>query len=282
MADASAGAQSASYPAASEALRRYGGLEVEARQVQRMVGELGPLLAEVLDRPAPFQKESPSPTVYVSMDATGVPMAREELEGRSGKQPDGSAKTREVKLGCVFTQHHTDEEGRPWRDLDSTTYVASFDPSADFGHHLRREAQRRKVFQAQKIILLGDGAPWIWEQARIHFPQAVQILDFYHASEHLKLLAEAIHPNAPETVHSTLRHWQECLRRDQLGQVIIETLARLPRSGPRREEVDRQLAYMETNRHRMQYGTFQKHGWFIGSGVIEAGCKTLIGQRLKQ
>lgn len=277
-----AGAQSASYPAASEALRRYGGLQVEYRQIQRLVTELGPQLADLLDRPWQPEKAPAAPTSYISMDATGVPMESKELQGRRGKQPDGSAKTREAKLGCIFTQHHVDEQGRPWRDLDSTTYVGSFETAADFGHRLHREAIRRKVFASQKLIAIGDGAPWIWEQVGQFFPQAVQILDFYHASEHLQLLAEALEPSDPKKVHALREHWQDCLRRDGLDQVIMEAIHRLPRQGPRKKEADKQLAYLENNRHRMQYGTFQKRGWFIGSGVIEAGCKTVIGQRLKQ
>jgi len=276
------GAQSASYPSASEAFQRYGGLQVDPRQIQRLVNELGPKVTEVLDRPWQPEKSAPVPTMYVSVDATGVPMVRQELEGRKGKQPDGSAKTREVKLGCIFTQHHVDEQGRPWRDLDSTTYVGSFEKAGDFGHRIHREAVRRKVFQASKLIFIGDGAPWIWELAGTHFPHAIQILDFYHASEHLKLLAEALDPTHAGAVRATLEHWQECLRQDQLDQVIAEVIAQIPRHGPRRKVANQQLAYLETNRQRMQYGTFQKRGWFIGSGVIEAGCKTVIGQRLKQ
>lgn len=276
------GAQSASYPAASQAFQRYGGLQVDPRQVQRLVNELGPKVAEILDRPWQPETAAPAPTMYVSMDATGVPMVREELAGRKGKQPDGSAKTREVKLGCIFTQHHVDEEGRPWRDLDSTSYVGGFEKAGDFGQRIQREAVRRKVFQAPKLIFIGDGALWIWELARRLFPQAIQILDFYHASEHLQLLAEALEPTDAGAVQATLQRWQECLRQDQFDQIIAEAIAQIPHQGPRRKAANRQLAYLETNRQRMQYGSFQKRGWFIGSGVIEAGCKTVIGQRLKQ
>ena len=277
-----AGAQSASYPAASEAFQRYGGLKVDARQIQRILNELGAPLTEALDRPWNPEKSQPSPVVYVSMDATGVPMLGKELQGKKGKQPDGTAKTREAKLGCVFTQHHVDEKGRPWRDLDSTTYVGSFEKASDFGHRLHREAMRRKVFQAQKQILIGDGAPWIWELAKKHFPHAIQILDFYHASEHLKLLAEALESDDTEKIKILLEHWQKCLKEDLFDQVIAEAITKMPRQGPRKKEADRPLAYLENNRPRMQYGTFQKRGWFVGSGVIEAGCKTVIGQGLKQ
>jgi len=116
---------------------------------------------------------------YVSVDGTGVPMTPEELEGRTGKQEDGSAKTREVKLGCVFTQQTTDEKGHPLRDFDSTTYLCGFDCAQDFGPLIRAEALRRGMALAGTVVLLGDGAHWIWEIARTCFDFAVQIVDFF-------------------------------------------------------------------------------------------------------
>lgn len=86
---------------------------------------------------------SPVPVMYVCADGTGVPMMRGELEGRKGRQPDGSARTREVKLGCVFTQHGADAEGCPLRDPSSTTYLGTLQNAADFGQQLRQEAIRR-------------------------------------------------------------------------------------------------------------------------------------------
>ena len=92
--------------------------------------------------------------MYVSGDGTGVRMRVEELAGRKGKQPDGSAKTRQAYLGCIFTQHRRDDKGHPIRDHDSTTYVCSFDTVEDFWLTLRKEAQRRGSGTAGKIVLL--------------------------------------------------------------------------------------------------------------------------------
>ena len=277
-----AAGQCDSYADASQTLRRCGGLDVDARQIQRMANQMVPRLEKQLDQPGQAPTEPSVPVLYVSMDGTGVPMVTEELEGRAGKQPDGTARTREAKLGCVFTQHHVDEQGHPWRDLDSTTYVASFETAADFGHRLHREALRRNLLQAGKVIILGDGALWIWDLVAIHFPQAVQILDFYHACEHLKKLAQVLEQLDAPAAQALFDRWRDCLLHDQLDTIIADAIARLPRSGPRREEADRQLSYLETNRPRMHYATFRKRGWFIGSGVVEAGCKTVIGKRLKQ
>ena len=130
--------------------------------------------------------------MYVSGDGTGLPMRKEELAGRKGKQADGSAKTREAKLGCVFLQTEVDAKGQPVRKEDSTTYIASFEGAAEFGLLLRQEAQRRGMAHATKIIFIGDGAAWIWELVRINFSGAILILDFYHALQHVHGLIEAL------------------------------------------------------------------------------------------
>src|SRR5207248_9176126 len=101
-------------------------------------------------------ERSPEPgdaqIMYVSGDGTGVPMRREELAGRQGKQPDGTAKTRQAYLGCVFTQHKRDEKGRPIRDHDSTSYLSTFGTAEDLGILLRREARRRGSGTVKKIV----------------------------------------------------------------------------------------------------------------------------------
>ena len=97
--------------------------------------------------------------MYVEVDGTGVPMRPEELVGRKGKQPDGSAKTKEVKLGCVFTQTRTEEAGSPLRDHQSTTDAGSFEPAEAFGLKIRNEAQRRGIGSALSVVFLGTGSP---------------------------------------------------------------------------------------------------------------------------
>jgi hypothetical protein len=137
-------------------------------------------------------EREPIPVFYVSSDGTGVPMRREEVEGRAGRQPDGSAKTREAKLGCIFTQTVIDEDGQPLRDPDSTSYVGTFAGSSALGVLLRQEATRRGWERAQQVVFLGDGATWVWEVARLNFPGAIQILDFYHATEYVGELASLL------------------------------------------------------------------------------------------
>jgi len=278
------GADEASYQKAENHLRETGGIDLSARQIQRLVQPVGAAAQNWQQREA--QKPEPGsqavPLMYVSGDASGVPMRKEELEGRRGKQPDGSAKTRMAYLGCVFTQHKRDEEGHPIRDHQSTTYVSSFGSIDEFGPLLRREAIRRGLPLAMQVILLIDGAAALAHMGRDCFRTAIQIVDFYHALEHagkvlLALLGSKDHPH----YQRRLRRWAKQLLKDQVEKLIAQM--RLECAGkPQAEAVEKQLGYFVNNVARMQYGSFRRQGFFIGSGVVEAGCKTIIGSRCKQ
>ena len=275
------GADQSSYQQAEEHLRDTGGIEVSARQIQRVVQRVGREAQAWQERSAvPGCCEAP--IMYVSADATGVPMRRQELEGRMGKQPDGTAKTRSAYLGCVFTQHRRDYKGRPIRDYDSTTYVSTMSPLEDFGPMLRQEAMRRGVGQADEVVLLIDGAPGLENMGHLNFCGATQIVDFYHSVEHAGKVVEAIlgskeHPQY-KAQHS---RWVRRLLGNGVENLIKET--RQQGAGrPQAQTVEDQLGYFVRNVERMKYGTFRRRGFFIGSGVIEAGCKTVIGSRCKQ
>jgi hypothetical protein len=265
------------YVESSQQLQALAGLAVDPSQIQRVVQLLGPpAQACLVQLPGPAPR--PVRQFYVSIDGTGVPMVRLELEGRSGRGPDGQAKTREVKLAAFFTQTTTDAEGHPLRDPESTTYLASFVSSDQFGGQALQAARQRAMAQAGQVIYLGDGAAWVWEIARTCFPQAVQILDYYHASEHIVTLAKALYAD-PGTAQNWVIRWQSLLYDSQLDDIFtdVRTVTTTPP-----EEVQRELDYLERNRTRMDYRHYRKQGWFIGSGVVEAGCKRVIGQRLKQ
>lgn len=209
-------------------------------------------------------------------------MRREELEGRKGKAADGKAKTRMAALGCVFTQHGLDDKGRPLRDHQSTTYLAGFESPSDFGIGLRREALRRGMGGVGQVVLLVDGALALEKMGRDYFPNATQIVDNYHAIEHLESLIEALLGKADLRRFARRRHhWRKMLLNDGVERIIRR--ARKEAAGTSREEaVETQLGYFVHNVERMRYGTFRKKGWFIGSGVVEAGCRSVIGQRCKQ
>jgi hypothetical protein len=269
------------FEAASQDLRALAGLEIEPRQIQRLVGLSAPAVQQQLEAGSDTGS-GPIPVMYVEADGTGVPMRPEELEGRPGKQADGSAKTREVKLGAVFTQTRTDEEGQPVRDYQSTTYVGSFEKAEDFGGRLRREALRRGLGRALKVVFLGDGAAWLWELARLNFPLAILILDLYHALERLHQLCEGLYGAGPwaQRMEDT---WADLLRNDQVEKVIAAAARRLKDLGPHPDDsLEKKIAYFQNHKDKMRYRTYREQGLFYGSGVVEAGCRAVIGQRLKE
>lgn len=274
-----AGAMEASYEQAEQMLQMYAGLNIVGKQIQRMLHRLGPSMAAWNQT-----RENEPPrrvgTMYVCCDGTGVPMRPEETRGRRGRGPSGVARTREVKLGCVFTQLTTDERGAPMREASSTTYCATFQGSDELGPLLRQEAIRRGMGRAGRIVFIGDGAAWVWKLASIFFPQALQVLDFYHACEHLHELARALWPQESCAVEHA-RRWTKALEKGRLTSILKQARAALPRSGRRRQEALAEIRYFETNAERMRYDHFRQQGLFIGSGVVEAACKTLIAQRMK-
>jgi Uncharacterised protein family (UPF0236) len=280
-----AAAISSSYDAAAADLLAYGGLELCGRNFGRFVAEATPRLLQAQASQPPSQGD-PIDIMYVSEDGTGVPLRRAELMGVKGKQPDGTARTREAKLGCVFTQTRTNEQGERLRDPDSTTYVGTFEGCRHSGILLRAEALRRGYARAKTTVYLGDGAPWIWENARQNFPDAVLILDFYHGSEHLGVLATALHGTGP-AAQAQQSQWCSVMKATSSAPIIsaAQSLLEAGRHGmaPERiETIEREIAYLTCNLPRMQYGEFLAKGYFIGSGVVEAGCKTVVGRRLKQ
>ena len=275
------GADETSYQKAEQHLAETGGIHVCGRQIQRLVQQVGAAAQQWQEREAKPGGRA-VPIMYVSADGTGVPMRKEALAGRAGQQPDGSAKTRLAYLGCVFTQHQTDEDGHPVRDYESTSYVSSFGSIQEFGPCLRQDAIRRGLALAMQVVLLIDGAEGLANMGRLCFPTATQIVDFYHAMEHagkvlVALLGSKEHPD----YKAQLGRWAKKLLNDQTEQLIAQSRKECA-GKTQAEAVEKELGYFVRNSARMQYGTFRRQGFFIGSGVIEAGCKTVIGARCKQ
>ncbi|HVO23060.1 MAG TPA: ISKra4 family transposase [Candidatus Margulisiibacteriota bacterium] len=281
------GAQEA-FAMARQDLAELAGVVVPIKAVERISEAVGVAAeaANQVDRAALLSGQGPpiatATRLYVEMDGTGVPAVPHDTQGRTGKAPDGTAKTREAKLGCVFTQTSFDAQGWPVRDPESTTYVGAIETAEEFGPRLHAEAVRRGYTSATTVIVLGDGAPWIWHRAEADFPGAVQIVDLYHAREHLEAVGRLAFGSASETGKAWV-----AARRDELDAgdvaIIVREIGQLAR---RHRKVRRQLRneaeYFDANKLRMCYKYFRARGFFVGSGVVEAGCKTLIGHRLKQ
>jgi hypothetical protein len=220
--------------------------------------------------------------LYLAVDGTGVPMVPAATAGRPGKAPDGRARTREVKLACLFTQTTVDEAGRPVRDPDSTSYLASFAPAAQFATQVHAEARRRGSDHIRQLVVLGDGAPWIWNLATAILPEATPIVDLYHAREHLHALATGLVGVLGDQHHDWLAARLADLDNGDIETLVAET-EQLHQHQPddTARETAKALAYFKTNAHRMRYAYFREHAMFVGSGAVEAGCKAIIGQRLK-
>ncbi len=272
-----------SFVAGEQDLKALAGVQVQSRQIQRVVNWVGPSVRETLQpKELPQALSQRIPVFYIALDGTGVPMVPEELEGRAGKQEDGSAKTCEIKVGCTFTQTKTDDDGLPVRDHQSTSYLVSFDPSADFGSQLRQEALRRGMARAEVTAVLSDGASGLRKVAEDKFPLAIHILDMYHALVHLNALAGELYGKDSAEAKAAQIRWKDWLEEDKVQSVLDEANERVKKlRGPRRQEALENIGYVENNKDRMLYGTYRQQGLFYGSGVVEAGCKTIIGQRLK-
>lgn len=229
----------------------------------------------------PLPPAAPVPDMlYLAVDGTGVPMTAAETAGRTGKGPDGRARTREAKLAALFTQTSIDDHGRPVRDPASTSYLATLEPVAHFTKLLVAAARDRGSDHIRQLVVLGDGAHWIWNLAGTHFPAATQIVDLFHAREHLHELADHL---------AFITYQPEQWKADRLAELdagdidaIITAASAYDLEEHQAKQRAKDLTYFTTNAHRMRYAHFRDLGMFVGSGVVEAGCKAVIGARLKQ
>jgi hypothetical protein len=271
-------------------MHELAGLEVTTKAVERTAEAIGEQIAEAeqkeiqkaMQLDLPMVVGEPIPILYVQMDGTGVPVVKKETLGRIGKIEGQPAHTREVKLGCVFTQTTWDAEGYAIRDSDSTTYTGAIETAEEFGKRIYLEAWNRGWSRALQKVVMGDGAEWIWNIADRFFPGATQIVDLYHASEHLWELVRKLFPSDEVNQNRWILTEQHKLEQGQIERLVV-SLRQLETSHPDlAEKIATEANYFEKNAERMRYPEFRRRHLFVGTGVIEAGCKTVIGSRLKQ
>lgn len=266
-------------------LRELAQLRVDAKQVERSAERLGAAIA-VEERNVIDIEPNTAKTRYLGMDGTGIPMRAEETAGRCGKQPDGTAKTREVKLVASWTAE-TLKDGKAVTDKGSVTYNGAIESArtpdhakqiSAFGQRVEREALRREFYQAERQVVIGDGAVWIWRTCQELFPKAIQIVDLYHAKDRLAKLGKAVYGAESDLLKPWREHQFAALDKGDIDALlaVIETLSE------RCPEAHEAAGYFERNRHRMQYAKFREQGLCVSSAVVEAGCKNAIGARLKQ
>lgn len=257
---------------AATLIRDLAGITLSTKRVERAAEAVGATAAAALDadtvavltgQVVPLPPSVPAPEIlYIAVDGTGVPMTPAETAGRPGKGPDGRV------------------HGRPVRDPDSTSYLATLEPVEKFSDLVAAEGRRRGSEHIRQLVMLGDGAHWIWNLATARFPEATQIVDLFHAREHLHELADLLAFIITENPND----WYQA-RRTELDNGDIEAIVKAamvyPLVGPRTTQRTKALAYFQTNAHRMRYARFRRLGMFVGSGTVEAGCKAVVGQRLK-
>jgi hypothetical protein len=274
-----------------EQMKVLAGLEVTAKSVERTAEAIGADIAageqreigQAVQLDLPVIVGEPIPILYMQMDGTGVPVVKKETEGRKGKADGQPAHTREAKLGCVFTQTGWDETGYAIRDPDSTTYTGAIETAEEFGKRLYLEAWKRGWSRAVKKVVIGDGAEWIWNIAKDHFPGAAQIVDLYHARQHLWELARKLHPNDDVSQKTWIKiHQKRMLDKGKIEKLVVAIRSIHSSNSEVADKIRAEADYFETNTERMRYPKFRRQHLFVGSGVIEAGCKTVIGSRLKQ
>ena len=189
------------FAGAARLLEELAGVRLDARRVGRAAEASGTAVAAagrgraalIASRKLVPLPPSPLPDkLYAVIDGTGVPMTARETACRDGKGEDGRARTREVKLAVFFTQDKLDKDGYPVRDRATTSIIATFEPAATFGNLVRAEGIRRGADHVRQLTVLGDGAAWIWGIATSKFPEATQIVDLYHAREHLHSLTRSL------------------------------------------------------------------------------------------
>jgi len=278
------------FAGAARLLDELAGIRLGARRVGRAAEASGAIVAEagrerarlIASRKLVPLPPSPLPDkLYAVIDGTGVPMTGRETAGRQGKGEDGRARTREVKLGVFFTQDKLDEDGYPVRDRATTSIIATFEPAAAFAGLVRAEGIRRGADHVRQLTVIGDGAAWIWGIATDKFPEATQVVDLYHAREHLHSLTRSLEFMLLDRKEEWLAARLEDLDYGDIDG-IEAAVRKYPLEGVKKDETEKELGYFLNNAPRMRYHWFRSRGLFVGSGVVEASCKTVVAQRLKQ
>ena len=259
---------------------------VSVKQVERVAENLGREIA-AHERTSIEPEPCDARTMYLGMDGTGVPVIKSESEGRKGKQADGSAKTREMKLVTVWTAEKTNKEGRLQTDPGSVSYNAAIETAstkdadlelAPFAQRVYREALRRGFYEAERQVVVADGATWIWSVCSELFPDAIQIVDIFHAREKVHDVSKALYGGSSDLAEQ----WAN-LRCEELDRGNIEALITgLKGVSGHCKLAAQAVGYFDNNRERMRYASFREQRLVCSSGVLEAGCKDAIGARQKR
>jgi hypothetical protein len=295
---------------AAETFSRFLPLHMTARQAQNLMEPVGKALAEqeekvlkaffeqAAHKHSSVQEQQERLTLksierlYIEMDGIMERLRRGTVEMEASEKKRKGDVYRELKVGAIFEAERGRERSElvpeVWVDSpkeNSMRYVARRTAKGDFDQLLYGLARQSGLDQAKQIVVLGDGAPWIWKLASEHFPGAVQIVDLYHAQEHVWQVARTVY--GPQTVAAEVWAKDAC---DLLvhGNIeeLVASIAALPPIAPEpgesRSVPEKAVDYFSTNAERMRYPTFRAQGMHVGSGIAEAACKTVVATRLKR
>lgn len=247
------------------------GVQVSAKTFERVAELIGTCIntevlsqeREILSGLADAPDISPD-RLYITVDGATVPMI-------------GSWK--ESKVGAVY-ETFVDKDGKVQaRDIE---HVATMGNAEAIGDRLYALAFKRGVEKADDVVVLADGGRWIWKQARENFPRALQILDFYHASEHLGEIARTWHGAGTAKAQKWLQKCEVDFLEGRFERVMRSIRAWHPVDPEHIKVKNDNIGYFTRNRHRMHYDKYLAKGMHIGSGIAESSCKCLVQARLKQ
>lgn len=273
-----AGVLSGFEEAAHKTLCKLSGVRLSESTVRRTTEDAGTRLGRMLKERIHFQRSAAwrwhqdaqgRRCAYVSVDATGV---RQQGPGAS------AAEGRMAYVGMLYNPPPRGEAGK----IQERRYLAGLYDLVDLGRQLHQEAMDVGFSQAEVQLALSDGAVCLEKFLATYFPRAVLILDFWHAAEHLAELARTLYPQE-EAARERLDKWCATMKH-QGGAAVLAELEQLDPANWSAEAQDswrRETNYLRHNVSRMDYPRYLAAGWHIGSGPIEAACKTVIGARMK-
>ena len=273
-----AGAERGGFERAEALVEKLSGIELSASTIERTCEQVGSEIKQQqkAEVERAFQETNCPP--QSSQPPQGVKQLHIAIDGTTAPTEAGY---REVKTAAIYEL--APRQGKSAR-AEHVSYVSSFERAEEFGRAMWAEAMRRGAGEANPIVVLGDGAAWIWNVYALHFPEdRVEILDFYHASEHLGAVAKAAFGEASAKAQQW--HVKQAARLLERGGAkrVVAILKRLSLSKKgRAQALSDQIGYFENNLGRMNYYAYLQQGYHIGSGLAESACKHLVGERLKQ
>jgi hypothetical protein len=271
---------------ATDTLRRLRGIDVSAATVERVAVRAGTSLRRTQQKEAALHHEGNLPDrkrpcprrLYIQADGVMTPLRDPwKKDGSGGKL---QCRFGECKTGVVY-ETYQDRNGRDQR-IKTRAYSATLGSVETFETMLGSLAHECGHHGAREVVVLGDGAPWIWHLFGRQFAGALQILDFFHACGHLAAVADAIYGKGSDRS----RAWQTVRQAELKADGVLLVLRAIAAWKPVGKEAHHlrrsEFGYFRRNAERMRYGTFLHKGYHIGSGIVEAACKHVVAQRLDQ